>query len=199
MITTQVFSSVQSLIHVWLCDPMDCSTPGFPVHHQLPELAQSQVHWIGDAIQPSHSLSFPSPPAFYLSQHQGLFQYPGIREMRFLTSWCTNSFPVILSLQHFSLLIGNGQCVRACVLSRFSFVQLFVTLWTVAPQSPLSMGFSRQEYWNELPCPPPGDLPYPGIEPAFLLSPALAGSSPLCHLGSRVASRVDPNSIPINI
>ena len=57
-----------------LCDPMDCSTPGIPVHHQLPELAQTHVHWVGDAIQPSYPLSSPSPPAFNLSQHQGLFQ-----------------------------------------------------------------------------------------------------------------------------
>ena len=56
------------------CNPMDCSTPGFPVHQQLPELAQTHVHWVGDAIQPSHPLSSPSPPAFNLSQHQGLFQ-----------------------------------------------------------------------------------------------------------------------------
>ena len=58
-----------------LCDPMDCSTPGFPVHHQLPELAQTHVYWVGDAIQPSHPLLSPSPPAFSLSQHQGLFQW----------------------------------------------------------------------------------------------------------------------------
>jgi len=50
-----------------------------------------------------------------------------------------------------------------------------VTLWTVAHQAPLSVGFSRQEYWNELPCPPPRDLPNPGIEPTSLTSPALAG------------------------
>ena len=67
------FSSVaQSCLT--LCDPMDCSTPGFPVHHQLPELAQTHVHWVGDAIQPSHPLSSPSPPAFNLSQLQGLLQ-----------------------------------------------------------------------------------------------------------------------------
>ena len=54
--------------------PMDCSTPGFPVHNQLPEFAQTHVHRISDAIQPSHPLSSPSPPAFNLSQHQGLFQ-----------------------------------------------------------------------------------------------------------------------------
>ena len=53
--------------------------------------------------------------------------------------------------------------------------QLFVILWTVARQAPLSMGFSRQEYWSGLPCPLPGDLPNPGIEPASLMSPALAG------------------------
>ena len=67
--------SVQSLSHVQLCDPMDCSTPGFPVHHQLPKLAQTHVHWVSDAIQPSHPLSSPSPPALNLSQLQGLFQW----------------------------------------------------------------------------------------------------------------------------
>ena len=56
-----------------LCDPMDCSTLGFPVHHQLPELAQTHVHQVGDAVQPSHPLSSPSPPDFNLSQHQGFF------------------------------------------------------------------------------------------------------------------------------
>ena len=58
-----------------LCNPMDCSKLGFPVHHQLPELAQTHVHWVGDTIKPSHLLPSPSPPAFYLSQHQGLFQW----------------------------------------------------------------------------------------------------------------------------
>ena len=53
---------------------MACSTPGFQVHHQLPELSQTHVHWINDAIQLSHSLSSPSPPTFNLSQHRGLFQ-----------------------------------------------------------------------------------------------------------------------------
>ena len=57
-----------------LCDPMDCSTPDLPVHHQLSELAQIHVHRVSDAIQPSHPLSSPSP-AFDLSQHQGLFQW----------------------------------------------------------------------------------------------------------------------------
>ena len=56
-----------------LCDPMDCSMPGLPVHHQLPELAQTHDCRVSDAIQPSHPLSSPSPPAFNLSQHQGHF------------------------------------------------------------------------------------------------------------------------------
>ena len=68
------FSSVtQSCLT--LCDPMDCSTPGFPVHHQLLLFTQTHVHWVGDAIQPSHPLSSPSPPALSLSQHQGLFKW----------------------------------------------------------------------------------------------------------------------------
>ena len=66
------FSSVAQLCPT-LCAPMDCGTPGSPVHHQLPELAQTHVHQVGDAIQPSCPLTSPSPPAFNLSQHQGLF------------------------------------------------------------------------------------------------------------------------------
>ena len=69
------FTSVQSLSRVWLCDPMDFSTPGIPVHHQLPEYTQTHVHWVGDTIQPSYPLLSPSPPTFNLSQHQGLFQW----------------------------------------------------------------------------------------------------------------------------
>ena len=67
------FSSVlQSCLT--LCDPMDCSIPGLLVHHQLPEFTQTHIHWVSDAIQPSHLLSSPSP-VFNLSQHQGLFQW----------------------------------------------------------------------------------------------------------------------------
>ena len=68
-------SSVQSLSHVWLCNPMDCSMPGFPVHHKLPELAQTHAHRDNDAIQPSHPWLSPSHPAFNLSQYQGLLQW----------------------------------------------------------------------------------------------------------------------------
>ena len=73
------FSSVQfnSSACLTLCDLMNCSTPGFPVHHQFPESTQTHVHRIGDDIQPSHPLSPPCPPAFSPSQHQGLFQWVG--------------------------------------------------------------------------------------------------------------------------
>ena len=69
-------SSVQLISQscLTLCDPMNCSTTGLPVHHQLPEFTQTQVHRVGDAIQPSHPLLSPSPPAPTLSQHQSLFQ-----------------------------------------------------------------------------------------------------------------------------
>ena len=69
-----VQSSSVSQSCLTLCDPMDCSTLGFPVHHQLPEFTQTHVHRVSDTIQPSYPLSSPSPPAFNLSQHQGLFQ-----------------------------------------------------------------------------------------------------------------------------
>ena len=71
---TSSSSSVTQLCPT-LCDPMNCRTPGLPVHHQLLESAQTHVHWVSDAIQSSHRLSSPSPPALNLSQHQGLFKW----------------------------------------------------------------------------------------------------------------------------
>ena len=68
------FSSVAKS-YPTLCDPTNCTTSGLPVHHQLLEFTQTQVHWVSDAIQPSHPLFSPSSPAFNLSQHQGLFQW----------------------------------------------------------------------------------------------------------------------------
>ena len=89
--TRHQFISITQLCPI-LCDPMDYSMPGFPLHHQLLALAQTHVHWFSDAIQPSHPLSSPSPPAFNLSQHQGLFQ------------WISSSYHVVkvseFQLQH---------------------------------------------------------------------------------------------------
>ena len=93
------------------CDPMDCSTPGLPVHHQFSELAETHVHRVGDAIQPSHPLLSPSPLAFNLSQHQGLLQ------------WVSSSLQVakILEFQHQSFqwifrtdLLQNGLVGSPC-------------------------------------------------------------------------------------
>ena len=81
---TQLSSVAQS--YLTLCDPMDCSTPGLPVHHQLPELTQTHAHRVGHAIQPSHPLSFPSPPAFNLSQHQ-VFSSESVLRMRWPKYW----------------------------------------------------------------------------------------------------------------
>ena len=71
-----IYVSISSVTQpcLTLFDPIDCSTSGFPAHHQLPELTQTHVHPVGDAIQPFHPLLSPSPPTFNLSQHQGLFQ-----------------------------------------------------------------------------------------------------------------------------
>ena len=81
-----------------LCNPMDCCMPGLPVHYQLPELPQIHVHQVGDAIQPTHPLSSPSPPAFNLSQHWGLFR------------WVSSSHQVakVLELQHQSFQEYSG-------------------------------------------------------------------------------------------
>ena len=104
---------------------MDCSTPGFPDLHYLPEFAQLQVHWVSDASEPSHSVWTPTPFAFNLSQHQGLRQW-------------------VRSSQHSSQLC-------ACWALSLSCVWFFANPWTVACQAPLSKGFSRQEYWSGLP------------------------------------------------
>ena len=71
--SVQCSSVTQSCPTLW--DPMVCSTPGFPVHHQLPEFTQTHIRWVNDAIHPSHPLSSPSPPTFNLSQHQDLFKW----------------------------------------------------------------------------------------------------------------------------
>ena len=76
-----------------LCNPMDCSTPGFPVHHQLLVFTQTHVHWVGDAIKPSHPLLSPSPPTLNISQNQGLFQ------------WVNSSHQVAKVLEYWSMAI----------------------------------------------------------------------------------------------
>ena len=85
-----------------LCDPMNCSTPGFPVHHQLPEFTQTHVHPVGDAIKPSHPRSSPSPPAPNPSQHQSLFQW--VSSSHELPKYWSFSFSISPSKEHLGLI-----------------------------------------------------------------------------------------------
>ena len=138
-----------------LHDPMDCSTPGFPVLHHLLELVQIHVHRVSDAIQPSHPLLPPSPPSLNLSQHQGLSQWVG----------CSNQVAKVLELQ---LQSCQWMCYAVLSHSVMSNSLRPPGLWPA--RLPWPWGFSRQEYWSGLPCLPSGDIPNPGIEPK---SPAL--------------------------
>ena len=88
------FSSVQSLSRVQLCNPMNHSMPGLPVHHQLPKSTQTHVHWVGDAIQPSLPLSSPSPPAYNLSKHQ-VFPNELALHIRWPKFWSLSSASVL--------------------------------------------------------------------------------------------------------
>ena len=96
-----VFSSVAHSCPT-LCDFMDYSTPGLPVHHWLPEFTQTHVHWVGDAIQPSPPLSSPSLPAFNLSQHQGLFQW--VNSLHQVTKYWSFSFSISPSNEYSGLI-----------------------------------------------------------------------------------------------
>ena len=141
-----------------LCDPMECSTPGFPVLHRLTELAQTHVHWAGDAIQTSHPLSFPSPPAAAAAKSLQSCPtlcdptdgsppgspVPGILQARTL-EWVAISFSNAWKWK-----------VKVKSLSRIRFLP---APWTAAHQAPPSMGFSRQEYWSEVPLPSPPSPP----------------------------------------
>ena len=95
------FNSVPQL-HLALCDPMDCSTAGLPVHHQLSELTQTHVHPVSDAIQPYHPVSSPSLPAFNLSQHQGLFQWGS--SLHQVAKYWSFSFSISHSSEHSGLI-----------------------------------------------------------------------------------------------
>ena len=105
------FSSVQSLSRVCtLCDPMNCSMPGFPVHHQLQESTQTHVHRVDDAIQPSHPLSSPYPPALNLSQHQGLFKSVSSSHQVAKVYW-SFSFNISPSNEHPGLISFRTDCL----------------------------------------------------------------------------------------
>ena len=122
------FSSVpQSCLT--LCDPMDCSTPGLPVHHQLPEFTQTHVHRVSDAIQPSHPLSSPSPPAFNVSQRQGLFQW--VSSSHQVVNWTDTHLSRVLVLPDVSVLIRLSRVSNCSRPLWGAVVILLVTLETL--------------------------------------------------------------------
>ena len=133
---------------------MDCSPPGSSFHG----IFQARVLEWG-------AIAFSGPIPYEVVTQQNC-----LRIFRSIP-WAVISVNVQVSPQdgRRGLITGRG-----CMLSCFSRVLLFVTPWTVAHQFPLSVGFSRRKYWSGLPCPPPRDLPDPGIKPASLMSPALA-------------------------
>ena len=126
------FSSVtQSCLT--LCDPMNHSMPGLPVHHQFPEFTQTHVHRVSDAIQPSHPLSSPSPPTFNLSQHQGLFKWVGSLHQ------VANVLELQLQHQSFQKTLRTDLLYSVTSVQSFSHVQLFATPWTAVRQASLSI------------------------------------------------------------
>ena len=146
---------------------MDCSILGFPVLHHLPELAQTHVHWVYDAIQPSHPLLPTSSPALNLSQHQSLCQWVGsvhaaaaAKSLQSCPTLCDPIYrsppgspvPGILLARILKWVAISFSNAWKWKVKSLSHVRLLVTPWTVAYQAPLSMGFSRQEYWSVALC-----------------------------------------------
>ena len=204
---------------------MDCSTPGLPVHHQLPEFTQTHVHWVSDAIQSSHPLLSPSPPTFNLSQHQGLFKWVSslhqvAKVLEFQYS-CNYSYlkkkTIILTLYLLLLLVAYNYWVVGIALA-FSqafctFTHLLLTtpsicayklllqlcpmnLWTIAHQAPLSMGFCRQEYTGVVAMPSSRGSSWPWDWTHVLgLLHWQADSLPLCHQESPTTPCYYPNRL----
>ena len=135
---------------------------------------QNYVSYEGSGLTSDHSVVSWCPHRtsgvktgwHFLLGQKLLEQISGLENMFcFKGGGCSLFYP-----QHLAI---SSNHVRACMLSRFSHVQLFVTIWTIAHQAPLSMGFSKQEYCSGLPCPPPGESSYLGIKPVSLMFPAL--------------------------
>ena len=118
---TVQFSSVTQSCPT-LCDPMNCSTPGLPVHHQLPEFTQTHIHRVSDAIQPSHPLSSPSPPTPNPSQHQGLFQWVNSSHGR---KFVTNLDSILKSRHSLSTKV----CLVKAMISPVVLMHVTVGLW----------------------------------------------------------------------
>ena len=169
----QSVKSVQLLSRVWLCDPMNCSTPGLPVYHQLLEFTQTHIRRVSDAIQPSHFLSSPSPPAPNPSQHQSLFQWVNSSHevarasmffqpncvdslfWRWLTSWCQD-YANANRIQHYSrpsLAPTARGSLESCYPILTSWLIACVTLSHLEPHAFRSHWSSSTSVWHLLsPC-----------------------------------------------
>ena len=138
---------------------MDCSMPGFPIHHQHPEAAQTHIHRVGGAIQPSPPLSSHPPPAFNLPSIR-VFSSESVLCIRWPKYW-SFSFNTIENCIIWGQIIQSplnsafSSMLLLLLLSCFSHVRLCATPETAAPQAPPSLGFSRQEHWSGLPFPSP--------------------------------------------
>ena len=139
--------------------------PGFLVLHYCLKFAQAHIHWVANAIQPSHSLLPLFPPVFNLSQHQGLFPVSRLFASDACRGICCSGSQMLAAK------IPSVLQLAVCPLTRWgtwSFwrngPQEAQSSWTIAHPTPPSIGFSRQEYWSGLPFPSQGDLPDPGIK-----------------------------------
>jgi len=135
------FSSVGQLRPI-LCDPTDCSMPGLSVHHQFPEFTQTHVYWVGDAIQPSHPLFSPSPPAFNLSQHQGLLKWvSSSHQVAEVSAFRASTSVLLVNIQDWSLGLIGWISLQSKGLSRVSsnttvqkhqFFSAQLSLWSLS-------------------------------------------------------------------
>ena len=130
------FAVVQSLSHVCLCDPVDCSTLGFPVLHRFPEFAQTLVHWVDDAVWPSHPPSPPSPPTLYFPQRQGPSQWDGWPKSwscSFSTS-PSNEYSMLISLRidwiDFLVYKGLSRVFSRAIVQKHQFFGAQPSLWS---------------------------------------------------------------------
>ena len=128
--TLLLFSSVAQSCPT-LCDPRDCSTPGLPVHHQLLELLKTHVHWVSDAIQPSHPLSSPSAPAFNLSQHQGLFQWVNSLHQRISPNYWVKKIKIWPKYWSFSFSISPSNEYSELISFRMDWLDLLAVQGTL--------------------------------------------------------------------
>ena len=137
--TTTCCSVIKS--YLTLCNLMDCSTPGFPVLHHLPEFAQIHVHWVSDASQPSHPLLPPSPPAFNLSQHQGFFPVSQLFASGGQSVGASASalpmniqgwFPLGLTLLISLLPKGFSRAVSSTTIWKHQFFRAQPSLWSIS-------------------------------------------------------------------